>query len=246
MAREDDIKKADKNVDDVFKAFDSGIVSSSNYIEREINLLMLEEGLSPIVLKSRIQDIVRKSGYSANIRAYLDEGYQGIINESFNLYENLYDQRFNFSEGSLEGFALRQGQDLVTFETLETKLINDLNKQLVNSQMSGLAAGLTSEATGGIINVFSNNSTVELETSVARTYRASNRDLAQDNGIEEFFYAGPSTGNIRPFCLAHVGKTRTMEEWNSLDNGKGQPKPVSEYQGGYRCRHSFVGVLEDG
>jgi hypothetical protein len=58
-----------------------------------------------------------------------------------------------------------------------------------------------------------------------------------------YAYGGPIDSITRPFCLAHATSvTRqvyTLDSLNSLDNGAGQPKPVSVYLGGYKCRHNL-------
>lgn len=57
-------------------------------------------------------------------------------------------------------------------------------------------------------------------------------------------YGGPIDSITRPFCRRHAtvesGEVYTLQALNRLDNGAGQPKPVSVYLGGYRCRHFLV------
>ncbi len=48
---------------------------------------------------------------------------------------------------------------------------------------------------------------------------------------------------MRSFCANNYGKVKTIEEWNKLSNG--QLSPVSQYMGGYNCRHVLVGVVDD-
>jgi hypothetical protein len=56
-------------------------------------------------------------------------------------------------------------------------------------------------------------------------------------------YTGPRGSILRPFCSEHLGKIYTLEELDQLDNGPGQPKPVSSFLGGYNCRHRLAPVL---
>ena len=242
MSLNSKISQSDKNVDNVYITYLQALEIAVAKIEKDI-IKLVASNPNPATIKAQVQMIVNKSGYLAVVDDYLEAGYQSILNESYNLYDRLYDQRFNFSQDSLDSFVVRKSQDLDRFTGLTGGLVNDVNKQIVNSSAAGIAADLTEEAVSGLVATFNNHSTLELETSVARAYRAGNTQLAQDNGIELFQYAGPVSGNIRPFCLANVGKIRSFAKWNELDNGK-QPKPVSEFQGGYRCRHSFVGVPE--
>jgi len=61
-------------------------------------------------------------------------------------------------------------------------------------------------------------------------------------GITQYMYRGPKDIKTRPFCDERVGKTYSMDEIKAMDNGKGQPKPVWEYGGGWNCRHVWTPV----
>jgi hypothetical protein len=64
---------------------------------------------------------------------------------------------------------------------------------------------------------------------------------AQAVGVEVvYLYDGPMDGVTRPFCRRHVGVAYSKEALDRLNNGAGQPKPVSAYLGGFRCRHFLV------
>jgi hypothetical protein len=57
---------------------------------------------------------------------------------------------------------------------------------------------------------------------------------------EKFLFAGPVDAKMRPFCARHVGKVRTREAIDGLDNG--QIPNVFLTGGGYNCRHTWVAV----
>lgn len=63
-----------------------------------------------------------------------------------------------------------------------------------------------------------------------------------------YAYGGPVDSITREFCREHATATTnnvyTLDALNSLDNGPGQPKPVSVYLGGYRCRHNLIPMTE--
>lgn len=70
---------------------------------------------------------------------------------------------------------------------------------------------------------------------------------AREAGITRFKYAGPP--GERAFCqremaLAAAGRTYTLQEMQLLNNGQGLG--VDLYCGGYRCRHTWTPVLDDG
>lgn len=64
---------------------------------------------------------------------------------------------------------------------------------------------------------------------------------AKKSGIERYKYAGRTSGNIRPFCAAHVGKIYTIDEIQNLDNGQGLS--VQFFCGGYNCTHRWEAVI---
>ena len=68
---------------------------------------------------------------------------------------------------------------------------------------------------------------------------------ARETGEEIVYgYGGPLDSVTRPFCLQHHSNTSkrvyTSAALDALDNGPGQPKPVSAYLGGYNCRHFLM------
>lgn len=60
-----------------------------------------------------------------------------------------------------------------------------------------------------------------------------------------YAYVGPEDEKNRPFCGAHVNQAFALSVLDEHDNGRGQPKPVSVYLGGYNCRHSLVALTID-
>lgn len=58
-----------------------------------------------------------------------------------------------------------------------------------------------------------------------------------------FVYVGNDDRLTRPFCDRCLGQAWTREALDRLDNGPGQPKPVSIALGGYNCRHSLAPML---
>ncbi len=248
MAKTSAINKADKNAENINLTYQKRYEKAVNYIDREITKLIDRASLgtlSPSAVKSLVEQIIEQSGYFEITNELLSKGYQDTINESFKMYKGLYNKSFRFSDDTLELFSVRKLQDLDNMTQLSTKLTSDLTNTIVNATVSESVGALTVESAINTTRIFGNNVNVTSDTAMARVYRSSNHMLALDNGIERFIYSGPTSGNIRPFCLAHVGKIKTAVEWNQLENGKGQPKPVMDFQGGYRCRHSFVGVAEE-
>jgi hypothetical protein len=89
-----------------------------------------------------------------------------------------------------------------------------------------------------------NQALSEVDTSIMAFHRESLTSEAEDAGFDLGTYDGPDDGLTRPFCAEHmlgpgVGRIYTTRDLDAEDNGPEQPKPVSRFLGGYRCRHSW-------
>jgi hypothetical protein len=84
-----------------------------------------------------------------------------------------------------------------------------------------------------------NQALVEAQTSLMAFHRDSIATESQAAGVDLFTYDGPDDAVDRPFCALLVGKIVTLQDLDDMENGDSQPKPVSRFLGGYRCRHSL-------
>ena len=86
-----------------------------------------------------------------------------------------------------------------------------------------------------------------VQDAIMKYHATANLLAAQKAGIKKFLYYGTIIETSRQFCIDHVGETKTLEEWEQLDNtswaGKG-PGGIMLARGGYGCRHHFVPVLK--
>lgn len=80
-----------------------------------------------------------------------------------------------------------------------------------------------------------------VNSAIMGTLRATTLEMAEaaNDGELVYFYTGPDDGKTRPFCDQHRGKAYSKAALDALNNGVGQPKPVSAFLGGYNCRHSL-------
>lgn len=89
-----------------------------------------------------------------------------------------------------------------------------------------------SEALAGYAHTVANTELMALDNTI----RALQADQA---GILYFRFTGPVDSKTREFCLEWVGRVETLDFWAMLENPTG-PNPVSEYRGGYNCRHRLL------
>jgi hypothetical protein len=91
---------------------------------------------------------------------------------------------------------------------------------------------------------------VEAQTQLMGFQRDALETQAEESGVDLYTYDGPGGPDdliTRPFCAPLVGKIVTLPDLDQMDNGDGQPRPVSRFLGGYRCRHSLSPLsLEEG
>lgn len=130
--------------------------------------------------------------------------------------------------------AIARAGRIAVFTSADTNRLVDEVASVLQSTRSRAASAIDSVAMAAGRQV----TLLDAESASART------------GTEVVYgYGGPIDGVTRPFCRAHhtrlTGQVYTLAALNSLDNGAGQPKPVSVYLGGYGCRHNLQPMTRD-
>jgi hypothetical protein len=86
---------------------------------------------------------------------------------------------------------------------------------------------------------FSQAETV-VNSAIMGTHRQTLLEVGEEADDEiVYLYLGADDSKTRPFCAEHKDKAYSKEALDRLDNGPGQPKPVSAFLGGYNCRHTL-------
>lgn len=84
--------------------------------------------------------------------------------------------------------------------------------------------------------------TTEANTAIAQFDNAYHIENALQAGVEEFLWDGPPPiQTSHDICVANVGKSFTLSELQSMDNGS--DLPVETSLGGYNCRHYLTAVI---
>lgn len=225
--------------------FIANLARVNRRLERDIiALLNASENVAAVdvaLAKSQIDRIILNSGFAQSTQNLLNDGYQKIINESFKMYKNLYDEAFRFSDASLQRITAIKQLDFNQFQQLSNRAATELNRIVVDMQFGGLSkADAIKTVSEDVIAKLGAHVETWAATGSAAIARESSTMLAEDNGITKFIYIGPNDSNTRKFCKKHLNQIKTKEEWNALDNG--QINPVFSFAGGFRCRHQIVGV----
>lgn len=195
------------------------------------------------------------------------EGYQRLVNAFVNQFAG---QLPYFQETlAAISETLREPLGTVTFTANDKASFSAFQQNVaaaIQSAVEGAAGRATQQALfsigglkfGDLVSLLKDKLDVSVaqasglaETGISGFIRSVNMRgydiIAEQNPsfTFRFKYFGPKDSRNRPFCaeqetLSKQGVTRTKEEWDALDNGKGQPKPVSIWLGGFRCRHVLL------
>ena len=207
----------------------------------ELRALASAEGITDLALaKNQLDRIFIESGYFDDIGDMINDGYQRAINEAFLSYQEIFNSNFQFSDVSLARINSLKQLDLSQFNQLTADAVEKISRNIINTQFGAISVN---DAIAEIQAIMIQNQgwvNTWVNTALESVYRESNVLLAQDVGFEKFLYLGPSDQITRPFCRQHIGETKTVAEWNELDNG--QLRPVSTFAGGFNCRHQLVAV----
>lgn len=193
-------------------------------------------------IPSGIQTVIRQSGYGNTTQRLLNESFQDVVDESFDLYKRTLNKSFNFTDESLDRLGVWKDQAFIRFDKLIAGSENDVAALMVNAALTDLPDEVFATSMTQLMKRLRNFTQTEADTGLAGYYRNSNVLLATDNGLNDFFYSGHFGGDIRPFCAAHVGQVKTITQWDELNNG--QLNPVSVYCGGYNCHHTLIATLD--
>lgn len=154
-------------------------------------------------------------------------------------YERAFSEKFLGSQIENYEQVLKPIQDLIV------KDVGNAAKDVIKAINEAKKLGLpTSEVADGIVATlkttqrFTNTNVVTAGNAINRAGTVTD---ALKNGIKLFKYSGPSF-HARPFCLAHLGKILTIDEWRALDNGQGLP--VEYYCGGHGCKHRLIPYID--
>ncbi len=200
----------------------------------------LDEGAE--VNRGDIENMLYTAGYFAAVGAFLNAGYQEIIEVSANLNNTILGTAVEFSDESLNYLVKTKHLDLSQFAKLGDDAVEILQRGATNLSLGiGNKEQLIRQLNVEVLPKFAHHSKTWVNTAASSMQAESTILLAKDAGIEKFTYEGPQDGKTRVFCGQNIGKTKTLAEWDAMDN-QSDLQPVSIYRGGWNCRHALVPV----
>ena len=226
-------------VRDIEDTFISNLTTVERRLTSSFQKLLNEAGRVDVVdvalNRQQVQNILVDSGYFTEAQNLLD-------NESFDQYNKLYGESFQFAPASLQEIQALKQLDFGQFNQLGTKAGESLNRILTTVQLGDMSFNQAVDEFASAATQLGNHSKTWVNTGLQGVYSKANTMLAEDNGITEFQYVGPRDQITRPFCKSHLFEIKTTDEWNQLNDEQGQIAPVSVDRGGWNCRHQLVGI----
>lgn len=179
--------------------------------------------------------VLRRAGYDGALGRLL-ESYEAIAEENGVFIEDRLGRSFSsanlralgrLAERSVDRLLLRGGEagaalrEILVVAGHTSARVDDVLRKLEGAADLSLRQAI-----------------VEAETQLMAFHRDGIAVESFEAGIDLFTYDGPDDGIIRDFCSVLVGKIVTAQDLDEMDNGD-QPRPVSRFLGGWRCRHSL-------
>jgi hypothetical protein len=190
--------------------------------------------------RAELQNILVSSGYYQATGDLLNDGYQAVLDEVHDLYQTSVGESFQFAPASLERLNSLKSLDLGEFGKLGDAFLTTMTRTLTDINFGAIDINQAISILQSNVDQIGNHARTWITTGLSGIYRESSVMLAKDNGIQKFIYKGPLDKITRDFCRQHLNQIKTKAEWDALDNG--QIAPVSQFGGGFNCRHQLVGV----
>ena len=216
-------------------------------LERQITPLLDQYrvigAVDTALARQQLESALMNSGYFEQTGRLLNEGYQAAIDEAQDLYLQSIGENFQFAEVSLERLNSLKSLDLGEFTKLGDDFATTMTRTLTDLNFGAVDFNQAVQTLQDNIDTMGNHAKTWVTTGLSGVYRESSLMLAEDNGMTEFIYKGPLDKITRDFCrsiLTGSKKLYTKEEIDNLNNG--QIGSVSQFGGGFNCRHQWIGV----
>jgi len=233
----------DEIIDSYYAEIEAAISRLESLVTAYVGSIPEGAMIDPVLAQAEMQALVQQSGYYDSIELLMNEGYQDIIDDAFEANIGVVGEGALFTDEGLRELTMMKNMDLLKFNQLADDFVVDLNRGITSVSMGQVSkpqlVGQLRESLAPKLKQYAETWT---RTGMSSNYRNATMKMAEAMGIKKFRYEGAISQNTRPFCLQHIGEIRTQAEWDSMDNGKSQPGPVSIYGGGYNCQHRLRAV----
>jgi hypothetical protein len=192
-------------------------------------------------VRADVRNILLGAGFYDAVNAVVNEGYQDAIDNVYDLYAKSSDGDLLLGETELEELNRLKQLDAEEYNKFADDYILSLTRTIVGVTGDAVGFDLALEEMRKRVDTLGNKTRAWITTGINSVYTVAGVMFAIEVGATKFRYVGPLDDKTRPFCREHLNEVRTIDDWNTLDNG--QILPVSVYKGGFNCRHSLVGEI---
>lgn len=244
---------ADKRINKAIKKDETQIsllvTEFDNAIDNLINILSIGVGntegqsFGVGVTNGIVDEATIESGYYQMINTTINNEYQAILDEEAGLLSDILEKEVIISDSNLERLMQDKELNLQQFNGITRNIQDKLSAEIYNFSRGNITRKQLFENIKEISAQYKVWTKTWVDTAIEGFKRDSFFVIADENGVKEFVYIGPMDSITRPFCRAHVGETRTADEWNTLQGEQNQIAPVMAFGGGYQCRHRFGVVI---
>lgn len=223
---------------------------AGNIIRSKANLTAIEE----VILK--LKKVAFGKDYTDSLVAFARQ---------FNTQKEINDEYFtkafpDYVPSEVAGEIVKISQKntvaLLSGQSVDSAFFNPIKQQMINAVASGASrvdminairqVALGDAQSDGRLLSYAKQIAHDAFALSDRTYTSM---VADDLGVEWFFYSGSKIPTSREFCVARHEKyyhKKEVESWGSLKwDGKmagTNSKTIFSTAGGYQCRHSIIPV----
>ncbi|HAT75570.1 MAG TPA: hypothetical protein DCS19_01710 [Flavobacterium sp.] len=211
------------------------------------------------LIKKKARDIVKAGINAGKSQAEISESLTAYLKSSKKAFET--DKKRNFADIEAEMKRYKEFLFGATAKPearqIATKVLKEADKDLVavwknspeeaiKTVEEGLKDGKSASELSKSLSKKFNLGEFRANTIVRTAKKGFNRlntiQQALSAGVENFKYAGPTSGTEHDLCKRNVGKVFSISEIRKMRNG--QREPVEAYMGGYNCRHHWEPVVD--
>lgn len=253
--------------DDLYEQYEQAIKRDSRRYKQAVTR-SLESALSGLMIDGdgfvRPTDMNREllAGVASRMeRIYEDAGLQSMVGDLFSTFEERLDTmndlmlRLELDEGTIRDFRslpeidkhIQSVADRVSnavpeiSSAVQTKIVEFRNDLSVGNSVRFEALTKTLTTRAGVLPEYSRT----IANTELGAIDSIGRDMQADRaGINKLRYSGVLDEITRDFCSSWLGKIRTRQFWEKLNN-QTNPQPALIYRGGYNCRHRLMPWVDE-
>jgi len=247
MSLKNDIEKLEKECAAILNKCDN-LSSVNKYYQHVVDgvLSMIDDNTNAEDIESLVNKALAESAVK-NQKAWQRQ-IMNLVRDNIQKTQTFYKDRVNAKLDNLYQQTLKRKE-----VARISKLFSD-NIRVANKAMKqGIIEETIKEIESGLLDSMRLRKNLEKKAGLPKHHAYTNSKMAvsaiaqearnkvaEDAGLDYFYYYGEIIANSRPFCRICINKTYSRKQIDMMSNG--MLDPVMTFKGGYRCIHSLLGV----